>query len=150
MAFELDTFDTDDAATGPTADCYVLGGGHVGASITRQLLAADLSVTLVEESHDPDDVPVHRGDPGDIGVLADAGVGDATAVVVAAERDSRGLLIAQLVRSHFGVDEAFVVVHSPERYDVIAEVGHRPICATSALSEAVVANLDAVATELSI
>jgi trk system potassium uptake protein TrkA len=150
MALELIRDGTDDLLDEATAaDYYVLGGEHVGASIARQVRAAGASVVLVDESHDAPDVPVHEGDPGDVRVLAEAGVGDATAVVVATPTDSRNLLIAQLVRAHFDIEEALMLVHSPDRYDVVAEVGHRPVCATSALSEAVVSNLDTAVVDRS-
>jgi len=150
MALELIRDGTDDPVDEPrAADCYVLGGEHVGASIARQLHVEGASVVLVDESHESSDVPVYEGDPGDVRVLTEAGVGDAAAVVVATAADSRNLLIAQLVRAHFGINEAFILVYTPERYDLIAEAGHRPVCATSALSEAVVSNLDTAVVDRS-
>jgi len=56
---------------------------------------------------------------------------------VATPDDGRNLLVAQLVRTRFDVGGVFVLVHTPDRSDPVAEAGHEPICATSALADAV-------------
>jgi trk system potassium uptake protein TrkA len=124
---------------GPETDCYVLGGNPLGVAIARQLHAAGHDVTFVDADAnvDVDDLPTLRGDPRDVTVLSDAGVTETSTVVVATPEDGRNLLVAQLVRARFGVSNVFVVVHSPERFDLVAEAGHEPICATTVLADAV-------------
>ncbi|WP_246983846.1 NAD-binding protein [Halorientalis marina] len=126
----------------------VLGGKHVGELIAQRLQADGYSVGLVDETHDSEAVPTNAGDPSDVRILAEAGAADASVVVVATPRDSRNLLIAQLVRAHFDVTDVFVLVNSPDRSDLVADVGHEPVCATTALSEAVVADLEPTVSEL--
>ena len=126
----------------------VLGGEHLGESIVRRLQADGHSVGLVDEGHDSEVVPTNAGDPGDVRVLAEAGAADASVVVVATPRDSRNLLIAQLVRAHFGATDVFVLVNDPDRSDIVADVGHEPVCATTALSKAVVSDLEPAVSEL--
>lgn len=122
---------------------FVLGGDHLGASIARRLHADGHAVVLIDETRNPDDVPGLRGDPSDVEVLEDAGVEDASTVVVATPRDSLNLLVAQHLRSRFDVPEVFVLVHAPDRREILAETGHEPICVTSLLSEAL---LDTIPT----
>lgn len=121
---------------------YVLGGGHLGEWVARRLQSAGHSVTLIDETRDPAEIDGEQGDPRDVQVLADAGLSSASRVVVATPRDSRNMLIAQLVRTHFEVPEVIVLVNTPERCTLVAEAGHEPVCATSALSDALVDNLE--------
>lgn len=120
------------------SEYYVLGGGHVGVFVARQLRADGHTVTVVDPSHTSPEVPVLRGDPADISTLNEAGVSDASAVIVATSSDERNLLIAQLVRAHFDVPRIIVLVSVPSRLDLVAEAGHEPVCATTALSDSLV------------
>lgn len=117
---------------------YVLGGGQLGAAVARRLRAAGHAVRVVDETHDRSDPEGYRGDPADPRTLKEAGIELASAVVVATESDSRNLLIAQLVRTHFEVRPVVVLANSPERRRTFAAVGHDPVCATTALSQALV------------
>ena len=127
---------------GKEAEYYVLGGEHVGASVAQRLHAVGHSVTLVDETHDSDEIPGLRGDPGDVRALEEAGVSAASAVVVATPSDSRNLLTAHLVHARFDVSEIVVLVNTPDRYELFAEVGYEPVCATTALSDGLVDSLE--------
>ncbi len=139
MRQKPDQFPGDELSS-ETADSeyYVLGGGHVGVFVARRLQADGHTVSLVDPSHSPSEIPVLRGDPADIRTLNKAGVSDASAVIVATSNDGRKLLIAQLICTHFDVPRIIVLVSVPHRLDLVAEAGHEPICATTALSEALV------------
>jgi trk system potassium uptake protein TrkA len=117
------------------ATCYVLGGGHVAAAIAGRLRTDDRPVSVVSESYEPSEPPGLRGDPTDARVLDAAGVAGASTVVVATRSDRRNLLIAQLVRTRFDVPRVVVLVNAPERLEPLAEAGHEPVCATSALAD---------------
>jgi Trk K+ transport system NAD-binding subunit len=125
---------------GPETRCYVLGSSHLGIAVARRLHAAGHDVTLVDADADArvDDLPTLRGDPRDPTVLSEAGVTETATVIVATPDDGRNLLLAQLLRTRFGVPEAFVVVHTPDRFDLVAAAGHEPICATTVLADGVV------------
>ena len=120
------------------ADVCVLGDGAVGAEVTRRLQEDDRSVTLIDGSSEPVDVPSRRFDHTDLSALDDARLDDASAVIVATSSDSRNLLVAQLVRSRFDVDRLLVVANDPGRVDAFADAGHDPVCATTALADAIV------------
>jgi len=129
---------TESTARGPETHCYVLGGSHLGVAVARRLHAAGHDVTLITADADVDDLPTLRGDPRNVAVLSDAGLTETATVVVATPDDGRNLLVAQLLRTRFGISEAFVVVHTPERFDLVADAGHEPICATTVLADGVV------------
>jgi trk system potassium uptake protein TrkA len=129
---------TETTGGDPEPHCYVLGGSHLGLAIARRLHAAGHDVTLVAADADADDLPTLQGDPRDVTILTDAGVTGTATVIVATPDDGRNLLVAQLLRTRFGVADTFVVVHTPERFDLVVDAGHEPICATTALADAVV------------
>ena len=52
--------------------------------------------------------------------------------------DSRNLLVAQLVRARFDVSDVVVLAHQPDRVGLFEAAGHDPVCATDALSAALV------------
>ncbi|WP_318567878.1 NAD-binding protein [Salinigranum marinum] len=120
------------------ADHYVLGGGRVGVAAARRLRAAGHDVGVVNELHCPAELPGRRGDPTDVGVLDDAGLSNAETVVVATRSDARNLLVAGLVRTRFDVPRVVVLTNAPDRVAAVAEAGHDPVCATAALSDALV------------
>lgn len=134
------------ASGGADTEFYVVGTGVLGIEIARQLSGADHTVTLVGVA--VDDLPSIQGDSSAIELLADAGLSDASTVVVATADDAQNLLVAQLVTTHFDIADVFVLVHTPDRTDLVAEAGHEPICATTALANAVVADVTPRPTEV--
>ncbi|AZH26940.1 NAD(P)-binding protein [Haloplanus aerogenes] len=132
----------ESTASGAGHEYFVLGGGHVGTSVARHLRTAGHAVTVVDEAHDPADEPGIRGDPTDHRTLDAAGITDAATVVVAMPQDGLSLLVAQLVRTRFGVTDVRILVRTPDRCDVVADAGHEAICVTTVLSDAVVAKLE--------
>ncbi len=120
---------------------YVLGGGRVGEAVAERLRADGYTTAIVDESYDSSELPGQRGDPADVQTLKAAGLSEGTTVIVATQLDRRNLLIAQIVRTHFDVSRVLVLVNSPDRYDVLAEAGHEPVCATTVLSDALVGDL---------
>jgi len=129
-------FDEGTAVDAAEHEYYVLGGGHLGAALARRLRDAGSTVRLVDERRDGDDGSAVRGDPGTLAALDAADIHPDATVVVATRDDGRNLRIAQLVRTRFDVDRVRVLVNSPDRYDVFVDVGHEPVCATTALSDA--------------
>ena len=121
--------------------CYVLGGGHLGTAVARRLRSEGHTVSLVDNLTDPAETPGVRGDPADPRLLVEAGVGEASTVVVATRSDRRNLLIAQLVSAHFDVPEVVVLANAPDRFEAFTEAGHDPVCATAVLSDALAENV---------
>lgn len=132
---------TDPPTDVTAAECYVLGGGRVGEAVTTRLRLDGYTAALIDEAHDPVDIPGVRADPADVQTLTEVGLSDAATVVVATREDTRNLLIAQLVRTNFDVDEVVVLANVPDRIDALEAAGHRPVCATTALSGAITERL---------
>ncbi|MFB6252547.1 MAG: NAD-binding protein [Halobellus sp.] len=126
--------DTADAAA---ATHYILGGDHVGVAIAERLRTEGQRVVIVDEPSPPEGIPGVTGDPAAAEVLAEAGIEDASTVIVATSRDRRNLLIAQLVRVRFDVQRVLALVNDPSRRTAFADAGHEPLCVTTVLSEAV-------------
>jgi trk system potassium uptake protein TrkA len=131
----------DDRTAGGGDAYYVLGGGRFGVAVARRLRADGHAVELIDESNDLSEVSGFRGDPADVRILEEAGVADASTVVVATRSDRRNFLIAQLVRANFEVPRAVVLANTPDRYDLIASAGHEPVCATSVLTDEIAESL---------
>lgn len=123
------------------AEYYVLDGGQVGEAVAKRLSAEGYTTALVDESYNPSELPGRAGDPTDVRTLKEVGLSDESTIVVASQLDGRNLLIAQLVSANFDVSRVMVLANAPERYDLLAEAGHEPVCATTALSEALVCDL---------
>jgi len=117
---------------------YVLGGAQAGTVIAEQLHASGHRVAIVDDTYESTVVPGVVGDPVDPGVLADAGVATASAVLVMTRSDRQNLLAAQLVRTRFDVPRIITLVHEPDRRSVFADAGHEPVCMTTILAETVV------------
>lgn len=131
------TADGQDHEDEPSAYA-VLGDRHLGTAIARGLRADGHTVRLVDESVAQSDRLERQGGLTDPEVLQEAGIGKASTVVVATRSDSRNLLVAQLARAHFDISRVVVLANDPDRFDPIAAAGHDPVCATSALSDAIV------------
>jgi len=122
---------------GPETEYCVLGGGHVGAALAQRLHDDGHAVTVVDETCDTAAYVTVRGDPANLEHLKTAGLGPDSTVVVATPRDGRNLLLAQLVRAHFGSERVVVRVNDPDRHELVSEAGHEPFCATTVLSTAI-------------
>lgn len=130
-----------------SADYVVLGGNHVGEAVASRLHAGGHDVVVVTDApsstDDPSSTEVStlEGDPAELSTLADLGLTEEATVLVATRSDARNLLVAQLVRANFDVPRTFVLTNRPDRADTVDAAGHEPICATSAIADAVVEEL---------
>lgn len=124
--------------TEPDAEYYVLGGNHVGEAVASRLHASGHDVVVVTDAPTATDLRTVAGDPTDLSTLMELGLSDAATVLVATNSDARNLLVAQLVRTQFDVPRTVVLTNDPEQMDVIQSAGHEPICATSAIADALV------------
>jgi len=116
---------------------YVLGGNHVGEAVARRLHDDGRDVAVITEGPTASDVRCIRGDPTELATLEAADVPDASTVVVAGRSDARNLLVAQLVRSNFEVPRVVVLTNDPDVLDPVDQAGHDPVCATTAIADAV-------------
>jgi len=124
--------------TEPDAEYYVLGGNHVGEAVASRLHASGHDVVVVTDAPTATDLRTMAGDPTDLSTLSALGLSDAATVLVATNSDARNLLVAQLVRTQFDVPRTVVLTNDPEQMDAVKAAGHEPICATSAIADALV------------
>ena len=123
---------------------YVLitGGGKVGANLTRSLLRAGHEVTLVEQrdvrfGHLEAELEhqVLKGDATELHVLERAGMARPPDIVLALTGDDEdNLVIAQLAREKYGVEQVIARVNDPRNQAHFDLLGISPtVCATSSI-----------------
>ena len=99
----------------------VVGGGKIGANVTRSLVEHDREVVVVEQNPARADVlegefghRVVHGDGTELYVLELAGVTRPPDIVVAVTGDDEdNLVIAQLARERYGVEKVIARVNDP-------------------------------------
>ena len=120
----------------------ITGGGHTGCALARCLNEDGETVSFVDTDPyavaraEDAGVAASDGDPTHVLVLQEAGIEPGTTVVVAGERDSANLLVAQLVRTKFGVRDVVVLVNDPRNRVAFAESGVETVSAADVLTEA--------------
>lgn len=119
---------------------YCVLGDAIGAAVADRLRAEGRVVELV--AHEATTDTPRDGSPDLEDWIPDGPAFDRPSTfVVATGSDRRNLLLAQQVRTRFDADRILVLVHDPTRLEPFAAAGHEPVCATTALSEAVLGAL---------
>jgi trk system potassium uptake protein len=120
----------------------VAGGGKVGANVARTLLRLGHEVTLVEQERDrferlEDEFEhqVQRGDATELHVLERAGIARPPDIVLALTGDDEdNLVIAQLAKEKYGVEQIISRVNDPRNQAHFDLLGISPtVCATSSI-----------------
>jgi trk system potassium uptake protein TrkA len=120
----------------------VAGGGKVGANVARSLLRLGNEVTLIEQERDrferlEDEFEhqVQRGDATELSVLERAGIARPPDIVLALTGDDEdNLVIAQLAREKYGVEQVIARVNDPRNQAHFDLLGISPtVCATSSI-----------------
>ncbi|HEY8030030.1 MAG TPA: TrkA family potassium uptake protein [Gaiellaceae bacterium] len=120
----------------------VAGGGKVGANVARSLIRLGHEVTLIEQERDrferlEDEFEhqVHRGDGTELHVLERAGIARPPDIVLALTGDDEdNLVIAQLAREKYGVEQVIARVNDPRNQAHFDLLGISPtVCATSSI-----------------
>lgn len=114
----------------------VIGCGRTGSAVAATLAAEEWDVTCVDE----DEQALARlgnwrggfvvGHAMDTGVLDQAGVAEADAVVVATDGDNTNLVVAQVVQGRYEVGCVVARVLDPRRAEFYAARGLRTVCPT--------------------
>lgn len=139
MKGKLHRFTTEAPSTdAENAEYYVLGGQRVGASVAEELHAQGRDVYLIDDYLAESSIPGQQADPRDVRALDAADLSSDSTVLVATACDSQNLLLAQLVRTRFDAQRVVVRANSPDRIDLFPDAGHEPVCATTALTDALV------------
>jgi len=120
----------------------VAGGGKVGANVARSLLRLGNEVTLIEQERDrferlEDEFEhqVQRGDATELHVLERAGIARPPDIVLALTGDDEdNLVISQLAREKYGVEQVIARVNDPRNQAHFDLLGISPtVCATSSI-----------------
>ena len=116
----------------------VIGSGRVGSAVALELKAAGWDVTVIDEREEAlgrlgDDWTGEFivGHGMDLGLLRDAGIEDADAVVVTTDGDNSNIVIGQIAQKQFGVPSVVVRVLDPARAEFFASRGLNVVCPTS-------------------
>jgi NhaP-type Na+/H+ or K+/H+ antiporter len=121
----------------------IVGSGKVGRSLAERLDERGEDVVVIEE--DPEIIEssrsagftVKKGDGTDTDVLRSAGIGNAKIVVAATGDDDTNLLVSQLARTSFDVEDVIARVNDPKNVDPLEELGVRTISGTDATAWAI-------------
>jgi trk system potassium uptake protein TrkA len=118
----------------------IVGGGKVGANVTRSLMERDQEVVLIESGHERADTlegefghRVVHGDGTELYVLERAGVARPPDIVVAVTGDDEdNLVIAQLAQERYGVQKVIARVNDPRNQEHFDLLGISPtVCPTA-------------------
>ncbi|WP_217921150.1 potassium channel family protein [Miltoncostaea oceani] len=118
----------------------IVGGGKVGANVTRSLMERDQEVVLIESGHERADTleaefghRVIHGDGTELYVLERAGVARPPDIVVAVTGDDEdNLVIAQLAQERYGVQKVIARVNDPRNQVHFDLLGISPtVCPTA-------------------
>jgi trk system potassium uptake protein TrkA len=115
---------------------YILiaGGGKVGSNLTRSLIRTGHEVTLIEQRPEKFDMleaefehQVHKGDATELYVLERAGIRRPPDIVVAATGDDEdNMIICQLAREQYGVEQVIARVNDPRNQAYFDLLGIAP------------------------
>lgn len=118
----------------------IVGGGKIGANVTRSLVERDREVVLIESGAERADVleaefghRVIHGDGTELYVLEEAGITRPPAIVVAVTGDDEdNIVIAQLARERYGVQKVIARVNDPRNQGHFDLLGIEPtVCSTN-------------------
>jgi trk system potassium uptake protein TrkA len=123
----------------------VVGAGRVGAAVAKSALAAGHTVSVLDEdplSHERLDNELDTsweeaggrftvGTALEIDALTEAGIAEANTFIVCTDGDNTNLVVAQIARRRYGIDNVIVRVLDPRRADWYREQGLETICPTA-------------------
>jgi trk system potassium uptake protein TrkA len=120
----------------------IAGGGKVGSNLARTLIRAGHEVTLIEQRGPRFDQleaelehQVHKGDATELFTLERAGIERPPDIVVAVTGDDEdNVVICQLARDRFGVENVIARVNDPRNQPYYDMLGMAPtVSATAAI-----------------
>ena len=116
----------------------IIGCGRVGSELAGVLSREGHDVSVVDRSADafsllPEDFAGYctAGVPIDQDVLRQAGIENCDAVAAVSPDDNVNIMVCQLARELFHVDNLVARINDPERENVFSHFGLRTICPTN-------------------
>lgn len=111
----------------------VIGGGKVGANLSRELLANDFEVVVIEQSmrkYAPLEQEFEHaaimGDGTEVTVLEKAGVARADYVIAVTGDDEDNIIISQIAREKYEVKNIIARVNNPSNQQTFDLLGVKP------------------------
>jgi trk system potassium uptake protein len=107
----------------------VVGSGRVGSTLSKALVEAGWDVVVVDENEQALETlgdwrgAFVVGHGMDAGVLEEAGIGEADAVICATDGDNTNIVVAQIATRKYGVERVAARVHDPARAEFFADRG---------------------------
>ncbi|UPM42168.1 NAD-binding protein [Halocatena salina] len=121
----------------------IIGGSAVGQTLAERLHTDRNEVVFVDENAHASEQAEKRGidthlieDIRSVISVDSLDVDGTSIIIVATERDSTNLLIAQLVRNQFGVRRLIVRVNDPRNWSMFTDLGFDAVCSTGVLATA--------------
>ena len=127
----------------------VLGAGRVGSTVAKWALAEGHEVSVLDEdplSHERLDNELDTsweeaggrftvGTGLEIDALTEAGIAEADAFIASTDGDNTNLVVAQIARRRYGIENVIVRVLDPRRAEWYREQGLETICPTAVAIE---------------
>jgi len=123
-----------------TPSLLVVSDSHVGAALAADF-DAETAVTLATDRDAvaavaPDAVRTVVGDVTTLGTLGAADADEATVAVLALGSDRRTLLVRQLLRTRFGVQDVVALLNDPKRRAALTDHATTVVCGSTCLADA--------------
>ncbi|ADB59278.1 TrkA-N domain protein [Haloterrigena turkmenica DSM 5511] len=121
----------------------IIGGGRVGRSLAERLEARGENVVIIEadlatlEALRNEGFTARRGDGTDVDMLREAGAENAKTVVAATGDDDANLLVAQLAKSNFDVENVIARANNPSNASAFEDLGVQTISAAESTAWAI-------------
>lgn len=131
----------------------VVGGGHAGRTVASHL-SDEYQVTFVSRNQQAveaiarDGVTAHHVEEIDGSTLNRVDAEDAALAVVASTEDGVNLLVAQLLRARFGVENVIIQVNDREKLDSFTDLDVEVVCIPDLLINEVSARLESAVDDL--
>lgn len=116
----------------------IVGCTALGRSLAENLAALGNDIAVIDQSKDSLDMLSHdfsgiaiEGMPMDVSVLEAAGIKDSNALIAVSQSDNLNIVVSQLAREKYGIDNVVTLVADPQRESVFELSGLRTICPTN-------------------
>lgn len=126
----------------------VVGCGTLGSNLCNALSARGHEISVIAESHDEFSALssfftgyTTVGVAVDMDTLRAAGIENCDAVAAVTSDDNVNIMIVQIAKKFFGIDQAYARVSDPEKSDVFSKIGLKTICPTNTNVETFIASL---------
>ena len=113
----------------------IVGCGRLGASLANQLSDKGENVLIIDQSEEsfrklsPDFGGIAlKGDGTEIPFLTDAQIQQATSVIAVTNHDNTNVMIAQIAKEVFHIDNVIARLYDPDRQCVYQELQINTVC----------------------